>query len=235
MRYKKLLLLSVALLIAGAAIVGAGCGGKPAQEVAEGALPSLQTGDRWVYNLTSSLTGEEQTYTLTYRVTGQESVNGRDCYLLEASFDPPYSEFMASATLWVEKDTLDMVKMYSAGEAQGASYTISAENSYDGPSLFPLSVGKEVSRTEIVTGVVTSEGEIVNEADETHTYIYKVEAIEDVTVAAGTFKCFKVVKYEDGDAYETTWYSDQVKSGEGVKRIYHDDEEAQELVSYSVK
>jgi hypothetical protein len=60
-----------------------------------------------------------------------------------------------------------------------------------------------------------------------------VESIEEITVAAGTFKCFKVVTYDDeGVKLETSWYSDKVKAK--VKSILHESGDTRELQSYSV-
>jgi hypothetical protein len=61
---------------------------------------------------------------------------------------------------------------------------------------------------------------------------YVVEGKEEVTVAAGTFMCWKIVIYDgDGNVTVTMYYSDMVKSS--VKMMSADGV-AMELKSYSV-
>ena len=140
MQHRKLLLVFTVLVVTAVAIVGAGCGGKKAEKATQ---PTLHVGDRWAYTLTSNVTNGGQTYALTEEVTGEESVDGKGCYVLEASFSPPYNGFMASAKLWVEKATFDTLKIHSSWEEQSTVYTLSGESSYQGKFGFPLEVGKE--------------------------------------------------------------------------------------------
>ncbi len=64
--------------------------------------------------------------------------------------------------------------------------------------------------------------------------LLKIEAIEKITVGAGTFECFKTVEYdENGEKVSTRWYSDKVKTS--VKEIDEVTGDTQELVSYSVQ
>ena len=58
--------------------------------------------------------------------------------------------------------------------------------------------------------------------------------MEEVTVQAGVFRCFKVVQYdEDGNPLMTNWISDKVKQW-GIKIMDHDTGETQVLMSYSI-
>ena len=89
-----------------------------------------------------------------------------------------------------------------------------------------------MSRIEHVTRVEVWGDETETES-RTKTSTYKVEAIEEITVPAGKFSCFKIVEYDDtGQEHVTQWYSDKVKRF--VKRIEHGDAETMELKSYSV-
>ena len=63
-------------------------------------------------------------------------------------------------------------------------------------------------------------------------YTYKVEGIEEVSVPAGVFRCFKIVQYDDdaGIAISTHWESDRVRQYE-VKTIDHETGEVIELIA----
>jgi hypothetical protein len=80
----------------------------------------------------------------------------------------------------------------------------------DGGGRFPLAVGKEftVEETAYVEG--TQYEQPLNTKTK---YVYRVEAIEDIRVDAGTFRCFRIVKYDElGETkIGTGWISDEVK------------------------
>lgn len=197
----------------------------------EGALPTLNLGDRWVYTLTS----DGDRYTWTAEVTGQEMIGGKDCYVVDSSIDTSDEEFITDAKEWFEKETLWMIRMHSSGEYMGFTHLVSADVSYEGLPLFPLEVGKEVEITETDTTTITIMGETETQT-KTRRSTYKVEKVEDITVAAGTFTCFKIVEYDEYDsAVGTTWYSDEVKIPYGVKIIDHRTGETLELQYYSVR
>ena len=222
---KTFLFLLLALVLFGATLAGTACGDK---EIEEARLPVLGVGDEWTYNMTS----EGQPYTWIEKVFGHGKRAGTECYLVQVSIDPPYKGVANSAELWVEEETLRTQWILIEGPSQ---YVMRMDISWDRPPLFPLTVGKQISGTETDYIVVESNGEVQNSETETHLYTYKVESIENITVAAGTFNCFKIVKYENGSPVNTTWYSDKVKSGDGVKSVNHETGEILELVSYSVK
>jgi hypothetical protein len=77
-------------------------------------------------------------------------------------------------------------------------------------SLFPLEIGKEVETESTITqyfdGSQTGEPMVTTEK-------YRVDSKEDVTVAAGTFSCWKMIMSDGAsNVTGTTWYSDKVKS-----------------------
>ena len=57
------------------------------EEALEGQLPAIQVGDQWVF----SYVMDETTSLMTEEVTGEETVEGRDCYVIDMSFDPVMS------------------------------------------------------------------------------------------------------------------------------------------------
>jgi len=205
------------------------------EEVREGQLPTCQLGDKWVWSYVMG----ETTSTLTQEVIGEETVEGRNCYVIDMSFDPPsswtYDDVVCTATSmkhWADKATgLLGVKTESSYSCNGTDYTSTANHSYDPwTSLFPLEVGKEVE-TESTT-IQYSDGSQFGDPMVT-TEIYAIVSQENVTVAAGTFSCWKMTMYDSAtDATQTMWYSDQVKSM--VKMIDAEGNTIMELQSYSV-
>jgi hypothetical protein len=96
--------------------------------------------------------------------------------------------------------------------------------------LFPLEIGKEVETQK--TTIRYSDGSQQGDPIVT-TERYTIVSQENVTVAAGTFSCWKMTMYDSAtDAIQTMWYSDQVKSM--VKTIDAEGSTVMELQSYSV-
>jgi len=201
----------------------------------DGQLPTLQLGDRWVWTYVM----DEITRTLTEEVIGEETVDGRDCYVIDMSFDPlftwTYDDVVCSSTSmkhWADKATgLLSVKSESSYSCNGTDYTNTTTHSYDPwTSLFPLEVGKVVETEK--TSIQYSDGSQVGEPVVT-TERYIIVSQENVTVAAGTFGCWKMTMYDSAtEVTQTMWYSDQVKSV--VKMIDAEGNTVMELQSYSV-
>ena len=204
-------------------------------EEPEGQLPTLQLGDKWVWTYVMG----ETTSTLTQEVIGEETVEDRNCYVIDMSFDPPstwtYDDVVCTATSskhWADKATgLLVVKVESSYSCNGAAYTSTMTYSYNPwTSLFPLEVGKEVE-TENTT-IQYSDGSQQGDPMVT-TERYAIVSQENVTVAAGTFNCWKMTVYDSAtDVTQTMWLSDQVKSV--VKMMDAEGNTVMELQSYSV-
>ena len=197
----------------------------------EGVLPTLSIGDRWV----SEGVSEGIEYTLTLEVTGEGVTDGKDCYVVEGSFEPPLMGYISSLSAKIDKATMYWLRMQMLGEVMDEPFIIALSWSYEFPGAlpYPLEVGKEIEVIETYTSTLTAAGETETETV-TNTYTHKVEKIEEITVLAGTFRCFKIVKYDEaGTAVYTSWTSDKVKQME-VKSIDHITDEVTELVSYSV-
>lgn len=197
----------------------------------EGVLPTWSIGDRWV----SQFTSEGIEYAMTLEVTSEGVTDGRDCYVVEGSFEPPLMGYISSLSAKMDKATMYWLRMQMLGEVMDEPFIIAFSYSYEFPGalLYPLEVGKEIEVIETETTTITAMGETQTETV-TSTYTYKVEKIEEITVLAGTFRCFKLVKYDEaGTAVSTHWTSDKVKQFD-VKSIDHIPDEVTELVSYSV-
>ena len=179
-----------------------------------GRLPTWEVGDKWVW----SYVMDETTYTLTEEIIGEEMVDGRDCYVIDMSFDPLLSythsavRTITSHKYWADKATGFLgVKTEYSGTYNGTDFTSATTYSYD-PwiSLFPLEIGREVETEKTTTQYFdgSQQGEPMVTTEK-----YRIDSKEDVTVTAGTFSCWKMT-YDDGapNSIQTFWYSDKVKS-----------------------
>ena len=206
------------------------------EEAPEGQLPTLQVGDKWVFSYVMDGT----TATLTEEIIGEETVEGRDCYVMDMSFDPVMSSTyddtvytITSMKYWADKATaLYGVKHEYTTTTNGQISTSSETYSYNPwTSPFPLEIGKEVE-TENTT-IHYYEGEPYGEPVVT-TEKYTVVSKEDITVTAGTFSCWKITYYDSGlNTTQTMWWADEVKSL--VKMTDADGKTIMELESYSVQ
>ncbi|TKJ26562.1 MAG: hypothetical protein CEE41_02230 [Hadesarchaea archaeon B3_Hades] len=191
-------------------------------------LPTYNIGDEWVYRSTNDIT-----YTFHYKVTAEETIDNEDSYVIETSYDPPFLGINSGETKWMKKGTGDTMKTQMSGIYTGFLFTRTQTYSYQysGAEKWPIEVGKEYSVTRTQTYTITPPYQT---GTETKTSTVKVEKMEDVTVPAGTFTCFKEVYYdEDGNVWFTLWHSDDVKRY--VKTINNETGETTELVSYSIK
>lgn len=229
---KKLAVICLAFVLMLTPIMGVGCGDNGSAEVITEPLPVLKTGDQWISGVTSN--GIE--YTLTTEITGEDVIDGIDCFIVEASFEPSFGGIMDTTTLKYNKETMLPLTVQTSGEYMDMPYIVAGSYSYEfpGASRYPREVGKEYEVMETLTKSTTMVGEITTETEE-NTYIYKIEKVEEITVPAGTFECFKEVQYSKTGmtALETTWYSETAKFS--VKKIDHETGDTTELKSYSLK
>ena len=205
-------------------------------ELIPGRLPILHVGDWWIMESVFN----ETTYTFTQNVTGE----GPDYYITYSENDPPY-QGMYNRTSWVDKSTINPVTMQGTGEYTYNNTTIpytyngTIFYTYKGGVLFPLIVGKELNETDTYTmtsTMIIDDTPYTHESNDTYTYTVKVEAIENVTVPAGTFACFKIDMWNatSGELIYTYWYSDEAKTS--IKYIDYTTtpETIAELKDYSV-
>lgn len=200
--------------------------------IKEGVLPTLSIGDKWV----SKALFEGIEYEAILEVTGDGIVYGKDCYVMEGSIEPPMMGIISSVSMKVGKATMFPVKTQASGEVEGLPFIVAVSYSYEVPGIpyYPLELGKETQVIETTTTTTTMMGK-TETATATNTFSFKVEKIEEITVPAGTFKCFKIVKYDEtGTPVVTYWDSDRVKHYQ-VKSIDHQGGGVEEeLVSYYI-
>ncbi len=194
----------------------------------QGALPQYSLGDKWV----SKWHTGGQDYTVTTEVTGSEVVDGKDCYVMELTFDPPYQSLVSVINKY-DKATTNIVyedmKMTDPGDFNTVVYEVTGDDAY------PLTVGKVYKQVSLMT-FTSGNATISSSQNSTTTTTTKVEGIETVTVPAGTFRCFKLVKYdEQGNITQITWRPAATKFFQVKMSDPTQPDDTYELVSYSVK
>jgi hypothetical protein len=197
--------------------------------VREGVLPTLHIGDKWVYrDIIDAIA-----YTVTETVVGDELMEDVDCYIAEREYDPALAG-VTTETFWIEKTTQDAIRMQCSLEVSGVTVTGSmvVESEYTGDERWPLEVGSEWTETATITNTFEAYGQTEKETFE-YTIDYRVEEIEEVTVGAGTFRCFKVVSSELGQDTAVYWYSDKAKASVKIEDL--EAGESKRLLSYSVR
>jgi hypothetical protein len=230
---KVLTVLLVGCLLAALPLAFTACQGG-AEAPSEG-VPRLEVGDQWVWSYTMYGT----TYTLTEEVFGEERVEGRDCYVIDMSFDPllTFAQIEGESTItsmkyWADKATgIYEVKREMLGDYNEETFTLTMISDYSSwESPFPLEIGKEVDTEQTVTQYYddTQTGEPT-----VTTIKYEVNSREDVTVSAGTFDCWRMTLYDgSGDILQIIWWSDEARTI--VKSTDGEGTTIMELLSYSV-
>lgn len=202
-------------------------------ELTPGRVPVLHVGDWWIMEIVFNAT----TYTLTQNVTGE----GPDYYIVYSEYDPPY-QGRCNSTDWIDK-SMPISPVRSEGHSEYAynnttiiyAYNITFYRIYYGGVPFPLIVGKELNMTESMN--YTSKYDTTTYTYEYNmSFVFEVDTIENVTVPAGTFTCFKVNLWNATtlDHVYTMWYSDEAKTWVRYIDYTTTPETTAELKDYSV-
>ncbi len=179
--------------------------------VKEGILPVLTVGDKRVFKWAI----DTFEYTVTMEVTGEDVTNGKNCYVVQATFEPAFQGIITNATIKYEKTTMQEVKTQLSGKVNDIPFISSTTHSHEisGSPLYPTVVGMESRVTTTENTTTTAAGQSQTQSAK-RIDVSKVEKIEDITVPAGTFRCFKTVKYDEkGKVTSTSWASDKAKIG----------------------
>ena len=200
-------------------------------EISEGLLPTLYAGDTWVFR--EVYKGIE--YTRTERIVREESIEGKVCYSMQVTYDPPLDGWIYEETRWIDKATHYPVfsRVSATLGASGMTMTRLVSYSREGATnRWPYQVGNEftVKTSWIITDFLDAES-FTDRGESTVTY--NCVGIEDITVEAGAFRCFKTVSYENYQATYEYWYSDKAKTSVMTRGITN--AHTIELISYSVK
>jgi hypothetical protein len=172
--------------------------------------PPPAQGPTWTHDVSY---GNEST-TWTSQITGLETVAGVDTYVVPTSYDAApmrrvysaqiggYANLeLTSETSWLSRNELQPIKKEQLAKAMGVFDVTTVTNYiYDGPYGAPLSEGKAWTYQ---TEIVPSMGNPV-----TLTWNAEVVSVEQITVPAGAFSCYKVVHTMLGTpATRTEWWS----------------------------
>jgi hypothetical protein len=200
------------------------CGEKQAQ------LPDRQIGDQWIYKIEV----EDTIYNGISEVTEMDTVDGKDCHMNYWEFEPKLNGYIANISQWIDKVSGFPVREQGVGTLSGSPYShvirFSITSSDNG--LWPLRVGKE-TRVSQAMEITTKALGIENTSTERKNSTYEVLGLEEITVPAGTFECFKVIEYDEtGTTLSESWWSDRVKND--VKYIDYKDGYIYQLQSYSL-
>jgi hypothetical protein len=203
----------------------------------EDRLPNWEEGDTWEYSISTSFGN----VTLTQVVEGEEtlSVNGTqyDVYSVNSVMNLSFSgvDISYPSTYYNRRSDLALIKT----EMSISIFGISSESvaTYNPPKKefnFPLAVGNTWSETCNAITYSVQNGAITDYNEYEQTFSYSVEEVEEITVPAGTFRCYKIVCVDDFGDETTTWYSPKVKNF--VKQTTGDswDSTETELTSYDV-
>jgi len=201
--------------------------------VREGMLPSLYTGDRWVYRVSA-----EEKSEVSYEVVGEANIEGKVVYVLEveASGKSPLDPYDKS-TLFLDKGTLYPVREELSGMVGDNIILYKkmvVERRLVEGEPWPLIIGDgwKVTWSENFdsrNGLVLTSGE--SETSRT----FRVEGSEDITTAAGDFHCLKVIERDETHkVVGTAWYSDKTKMEVRQELIIQDVPVTYELISYEV-
>lgn len=203
---------------------------------------TLNVGDSW--KLATII--DEKEYTLNITVTGEEKVDNVDCYVMALTFEPenPKAETGISneMTSWLDKLTLNVVKLKGKGSARGYDFIYTEKHSYTFQGReTSITVGTEYNQTDTKTTNVDVDlglGAWIKgymHQESTTTNCIKVEAVEDITVPAGIFTCYKIVTYDETgqSLISIRWFSMEAKNV--VKNENYTMNEKSELLSYSTQ
>ncbi len=149
----------------------------------------------------------------TVSITGEENVDDVDCYVTETSYDVnpvrrmyaeeqgiPVLLTLKEETVSLDKKALQPVKADVVTILTTFNWDIGTTTTfnYDGPYGAPLSVGQTWSYTQVD---VLTLGDAL-----TSTWTAEVVGMEEITVPAGTFNCYKTI-FTSGNKIRTVWSS----------------------------
>jgi len=222
---KKVFIILILIPLLIATLIGAlSCGEKKAQ------LPEYKIGNQWIYKMES----KGLIYEVTIDVTDTDIVDNKECYVAVWNYQPALEGVVTNMSTWIEKSTIFPRRAQMTGNMMGLPYSVIVDFSYlfRDQKWWPLWVGKEIGVSETIYRTTKALG-LENKETERKTSTYEVVRIEEITVLAGTFKCFKIVEHDEtGMKLSETWYSDDVKND--VKYIDYEEGYTVELKSYSL-
>ena len=250
MTHKKLLLGIIILMVASLALVGVACCGNGNGEVTptptptptateeptatvppSGGAPTLKVGDTWTYTVTwneevSTFVGSVTSATAGYEILFVFDETERKEKLTPLNLPV----FLLGEITRTYNGDMDMLTQDIWSEVVGyGELMLSLDiTTAHAAAKWPLAVG-----TEWTESWALMVGDHIYE--DAWDYNVVVESVEDVTVPAGTFECYKIVSYEGDTVRITDWYSEDVKASvKKIEECYFHGEDIWELESYTV-
>ncbi len=166
------------------------CGGKN-DEATTNPSPTMKAGYTMVYNQKHL----DQTEILTVTVVGEEVVDGIDCYEMEFVPDKPMTRsvggvepvYVPGYTVWTSKAALETNKIEviietTSGVRGSWEYTYSAHDTE--AHVPPLSIGQSW-KYDVYTDYGLLDTAVI-------TWKCEVAAVEEITVPAGIFNCYRL-------------------------------------------
>jgi hypothetical protein len=187
---------------------------------------------QWAYTVTY---GTEVT-TWTYSVFMEETVGGVDCYMSFAVFSAPpkrvasgSSVTVTAAQTWRSQDNLAQYQATAAINLFGMNVTTTMTDTYTAgtPDFFSVGDTWQYDEYLVLNPPLSPSTHTINDVT--------VVGMEEITVPAGTFNCYKIEYRVAGTLVKTEWWSPQVLGY--VKQVSTGTyalPEIQELASYSL-
>ena len=248
MTHKKLLLGIIILMVASLALVGVACCGNgevtptptPTPTATEeptatvppsGGAPTLKVGDTWTYAVNWNEEASTFVGSVTSATAGYEILFVFDETERKEKLTPlNLPVFLLGEITRTYNGDMDMLTQDIWSEVVGyGELMLSLDiTTAHAAAKWPLAVG-----TEWVESWALMVGDHIYE--DAWDYNVVVESVEDVTVPAGTFECYKIVSYEGDTVRITDWYSEDVKASvKKIEECYFHGEDIWELESYTV-
>lgn len=166
----------------------------PATEPTAPATEPAAGGPTWEYTVTY----EDEVTTWSKAVVGEETIDGVGCYKVETTFDVEPFRYAAPTgtpiklldmTEFISKDTLDIKQNAAFSNAMGMIDLTSTQTykNFSGDHGQPYTFGDKYTFDNAVDLIPDTLAPPYVDTNE-----LEVIAVEDVTVPAGTFRCYKV-------------------------------------------
>jgi len=191
-------------------------------------MPVYNIGDTWQYK---AITNKGDITIITSTVTGETKVNGKDHYLTTSQIASTNTIYPTVSYEKVDKEFLDITESIMTKERDGKLLWINLKTSWiHSTPPYHMEVGKKSSSIKTTT-IDTNNNNTTSPEKIVIKYSYHIDCIENVTVPAGTFECFKISRYnENNELIDILWPSIEVKylnvkevnfkSGRTVELIY---------------
>ncbi len=211
-------------------------GAKATFTASEGIFPTWYSGDTWTYKVSTELGTSE----LTYSVRGETTYENSNIYLVRVSgkimAGNSGQETQFTNDDFIKKETLSVLEEERSGIVNSTTFSrrIKFDDEIVEGTQWPLQVGNtwKVRSNQTIT---TRNGLLISDEIVDVVRNFTVESMEDVTIDAGDFRCFKIVeRNEQMEVVGTSWYADKIKREVKNELISEGTVYSYSLVAYKV-